>query len=421
MKLNKRISGFLAASFLSTFGDTLLVIALPMGIGQETGDISIALLAWFIPSVAVIISSYVSKVVHKRTETERVDYGLLLLVIAVFEIIFGVGVHFTQHYVTTLLLIMSFIFLYAIAKEGISRLIYNISIYRFFCRPEHYSDLSGKKAGLDIAASLLGVMFAAYLVGSENWRYALIIDASTFFILGLMLLFIGRDPEPAKDPTEREASMIPSLTGEKISHTRWVVMGVPLLHAVNALYAYFQPLIVEKADIMTASHSLFFLSLMRLPSMVGGLFFNRLTTHLAAHRIVAIFPVIYVLSSAVFVMMPNTETMLLTMFVGGINIAIYTPAYINVLNALPRADIIEANKVVLRSIGFFQGSACLVSMYLYSSEKLPTLSVIAAMFVFILLSLIPARIVSIKLHHAKGRQPYCQDNVFSHKNQLENK
>lgn len=421
MKIDKSMSGFLTASFLSTFGDTLLVIALPIGIGQDSGDISLALLAWFIPSIAVIISSYVSHVVKRRTATERIDYGLLLLVIAFFELIFGIGVHFTQHTMTTLILIMSFIFLYAIAKEGISRLIYNISIYRFFCLPQNYSNLSGKKAGLDIAASLLGVVFAAYLVGSENWRYALIIDASTFLILGCMLIFIGKDPEAAKVNLEQETDFNLSLTSEKISHTKWVVMGVPLLHAVNALYAYFQPLIVEKADIMTASHSLFFLSLMRLPSMAGGLFFNRLTTHLAAHRIIALFPVIYVLSSALFVMEPNTETMLLTMFVGGINIAIYTPAYINILNSLPRVYIIEANKVVLRSIGFFQGSACLVSMYLYSSQELPTLSVVAAMSVFILLSFIPARIVSRQLNHSKDCELYRRENVFSRKNQLENK
>ncbi|MEZ8579189.1 MFS transporter [Vibrio splendidus] len=403
MKIDRRIFAFLVVSFLSSFGDTLLVLALPMGIGQETGNISIALIAWFVPSIAMVISSYFSKAVKNRRESERVDYGMLLLAIAFCEVGFGIGIFMTDSYELTILLIIGFVFLYALAKEGISRLIYNVSIYKFFCSDKDYANLSGKKAGLDIAAGLLGVVGAAYLVGTGDWRMALIIDAATFVLLATLILFLGRDNHPTDLNKPEEEQRLETISEAQITHVKWIAIGFPVLHAVNALYAYFQPLIVERADIMTAEQSLLFLALMRLPSMVGGFYFNRLIAHLAVHRIVVICPMIYISASALFVMMPNTLTMLLTMFAGGLNIAVYMPAFVNILNALPRNETIEVNKIVLRAIGYFQGSACLISMYLYSSSDLPSFSVIGAMAVYLLLGLIPAGAVNAHLNRCDAR------------------
>lgn len=405
MKIDRRIFAFLVVSFLSSFGDTLLVLALPMGIGQETGNISVALIAWFVPSIAMVISSYFSRAIKNRRESERIDYGMLLLAIAVCEVGFGIGVFMTDSYELTILLIIGFVFLYALAKEGISRLIYNVSIYKFFCSDQHYANLSGKKAGLDIAAGLLGVVGAAYLVGTGDWRLALIIDAATFVFLATLIIFVGRDSQ-SEDTNEPNCEQgLETITEAQVAHAKWIAIGFPVLHAVNALYAYFQPLIVEKADIMPAEQSLLFLALMRLPSMVGGLYFNRLIAHIAVHRIVVICPMIYITASVLFVMIPSTGTMLLTMFAGGLNIAIYMPAFVNILNDLPRNETIEVNKIVLRSIGYFQGSACLVSMYLYSSGELPSFSVVGAMVIYLMLGVLPAGAVSAHLNRRNSRIP----------------
>ncbi|EDM66666.1 hypothetical protein PE36_03099 [Moritella sp. PE36] len=393
--MKSKTNTFLGISFLSSFGDSLLVIALPIGIGVETGDIRIALIAWLVPSLAMFISSFFGKIVKQRKHTERKDYALLLLAISCIEIFFGGLVFVLTEKWSMIILIAGFVFLYAITKEGITRLIYNVSIYKFFCDDENYTKVSGRKAGLDIVAGILGVLMASYLISTGDWRFALIIDALTFLLLSLCLLYVGHDVKN-KEAIIGEVENTKKVTSSVKIQIFWVALGMPLLHAVNASYAYFQSLIVERADIMTAAQSVLIMTLLRLPSLIGGFYFERIIKVMSLVRIVSFFPCAYLLASIIFIMYPSMYTMLTTMFLGGISIGLYNPACVNILNSIERHQAVEANIIILRAIGLFQGIACLISMYLYSGEILPTYEVVIVIGMFTILSIIPAKMVVAK-------------------------
>ncbi|WP_036771837.1 MFS transporter [Photorhabdus australis] len=391
MTTSVRATFFLAIAFLSTLGDTLLVICLPLGLGKETGNISFALLAWLIPSIAIFLSSFLGKVVSKRSHTERRDYALILIAIAIIEIIFGIIIFTVTSQSAMLIVISLFVFFYAIAKEGITRLIYNVSIYKFFCESRTYLRISGKKAALDIVAGVVGLIIASQIISAGEWRYALILDAITFLIFGGGVLLIGKDYRHNETSSNTAYINEKSVDNKLISPILWILFGMPLLHGVNALYAYFQPLIIDKMQIMSVSTSILFLSLIRLPGLIAGYHFDKLTHFISLRAVVFLFPLTYVLASALFILFPNVYTITFTMFMGGISIGIYNPSCINLINELTREKAVTVNAFMLRCIGFFQTTGCVLSMIFYGGDELPRYQIIIAFLIFMIIGFVVAK------------------------------
>lgn len=389
-----RVKGFLAASFLSTVGDMLLVFSLPTGIGKETGEMSSAVVFWLIPAVAVFVASFLGKFIKKRSGNARFDYSKLLIVIAMIEI--GIAI-LTFHYKEpSIVLGLSclFVFLYAFTKEGVTRLFYNVAVYRFFCTPQEFSSLAGKKGGLDVLGGVVGIALASYLVDTNSWRYALIADAFTFVIIAMVIAAFGQDPkleaELATDASEGDKPLLQgiSITPEDIKLIKYVLTGIACLHAVNALYANYQPLINEKLNLISAGTSIILIAFLRTPGAACGLFVSQVTKIVPQQMIIKYFPILHLMLSLSFILFPHILTMGLVIVSGGVGVGIYIPTSINLLNKFSIAAIVDINVLISRWLGIFQAFACLVAMILFSSGDVPLLKLGMWMVLLSLLSLI---------------------------------
>lgn len=397
-----RTYGFLAASFISMVGDMLLVFSLPTGIGKETGNMSSAVIFWLIPAAAVIVSSFLGKYIKKRSGNERVDYAKLLIVIAAIELVISYLTFQFKSPSIVLALSCIFVFLYAFTKEGISRLFYNVAVYRFFCTPEQYAELAGIKGGLDVLGGIVGIALASYFVDHNSWRLALIADASTFVIISSAIYWLGQDPRPeadvkipAMDISEVEEPKVPSEASvgeEEVRLIKLVLIGIAGLHAINALYANYQPLINERLNIISASSSILLIALLRTPGAACGLFTGKITKVIPASLIIKFYPVIHLAFSLSFLLFPHFLTMGLVIVSGGIGVGVYIPTSISLLNKFSMTAIVDINVLISRWLGVFQISACLIAMILFSSDKIPLLQLGLWMLVFYGLSFFILRI-----------------------------
>ena len=380
-----RTFGFLSASFISMVGDMLLVFSLPTGIGKETGDMSSAVIFWLIPAVAVFVSSFLGKFIKKRSGNERKDYAKLLIVIALIEL----GISYLTYRYTDRSIVLglscAFVFLYAFTKEGISRLFYNVAVYRFFCTPAQYSSLAGTKGGLDVLGGIVGIALASYFVDSNSWRVALIVDAMTFVIISSVIYFLGRDPKPEPEADVRIPAMEineveepkvvakVSVTPEDIKLIKYVLIGISSLHAINALYANYQPLINEKLNIISASSSILLIALLRTPGAACGLFAGKVTRVVPSPAIIKFYPLLHLCLSLGFVFFPHFLTMSLVIVSSGVGVGVYIPTSISLLNKFTMTAIVDINVLISRWLGIFQVVACVIAIILFSSDRIPLL------------------------------------------------
>ncbi|MFL5346856.1 MAG: MFS transporter [Hyalangium sp.] len=393
-----RAAGFLASSFLSSMGDFLLVFSLPNGLGLERNDSRYAVLAWMIPAISVFAASFWHKRVVQRHTSARKDYALLLMGIALFELFVAVLSALYRGPVATLLFACLFLFGYAFGKEGIPRLLYAVSVYRFFVEDKHYSRMAGLSDGLNILAALSGMLVASRIVALGEWRLALMLDALTFVVLAAALWFLGRDlppPEAAPAPPAGQPAAVEAPTGSAVDwkSLRAIAVAVPMLHAINAVYVNYLPLINQTLSLRTASASIVLIALLRLPGMLSGLFFDRIRALVRPERIVRLQPWLYCGASLLFLLVPGMPSMLLVWLLGGLNGGFYNPADYTLRNQLQGGALVRFNTLVMRGLALFQLAGCLVALYLFS---LPQLRLdLAALFVgaFALLALLFGRLL----------------------------
>ena len=367
MSMRSRKIIFLFSSFLSTVGDMLLVFAVPAGLGLETNDIRSAVLMWLIPAVAMFLSSFLNKKIEGRPHSVRTDYGYLLVGIAVLELIISVLALKLKTPHQTLVLITGFVFLYAVAKEGIPRLLYLVAVYRFFVDQNGYTKMAGLSNGLNIFASFLGVAFAAFLISKGVWRVALIIDAVTFVVFGLAILLVGIDapsgrtesPDAAKDSKNIEAVPLAGGLGT-------VAMVVPLLFGINALVWNYLPLLSQRFSVVGASTSILLISVLRLPGLLAGITLDKILKWLPLERLVRIVPTIYFSLSVVFIMWPHVITLALLIVAQGALSGIYWPSDFSIRNMMSHATQVQFNTIVLRRLAIFQFLACCAALWIYS-------------------------------------------------------
>ncbi|MFI7643311.1 MFS transporter [Nonomuraea sp. NPDC049400] len=360
---------FLAATFLSTFGDILAVTAIPFGVGVETGRIEFTIIFWLVPALAVLAASFFGKRIGSRSGRARADYARLLMAIAVMEIVISLSSMLFRDRSSTLLICILFVALYAFAKEGIPRILYQVAVYRYFVEAEEYSKLAGRKAGLDIVAALGAVLTASAVVAAGTWRYVLLFDALTFVVLSLTILRLGRDPRPAapaKSDSPAASSAVKALRPALVA----VLVAVPLFHGVNAAFVNYLPLVNEKLAVMAATTSLTLLAVLRAPGMLLGLFFDRIRKWVAPRVWAVALPTAYVVAAGSYLALPNAWSVYALLLLGGLNVGVFSPADATIRNSIPSEHLVGFNVIVLRWLGVFQALSCAGAMLVFSAGDL---------------------------------------------------
>jgi hypothetical protein len=191
--VNKKQIAFFVSSFTSSVGDSLLYFALPIGLGIERNSVKSSIILFFVPSIFMIISSFLAKKVSKRLNTARKDYSIILGFVALLEIGIAVAAINTESDPVKLALMVVFVSIYAFAKEGLPKLFYSVAMYRHFFNTEEYAKVVGFDRALSIAAWFVGTLVSGALLHFGKWEMALLFDGGTFFVLAGTLFFIGKD------------------------------------------------------------------------------------------------------------------------------------------------------------------------------------------------------------------------------------
>lgn len=380
---------FLFASFISALGDAILLFSLPFGVSKEFQNLKLAPLFWLIPAVALFVSVYFRKWVHVRENSARLDYSLLLLIVGLLEVVIAITCFFTKTSQTSLILALIFVFFYAFIKEGISRLFYNVAIYRFFCTPEEYTHFTGLKGALDVIAAISGIILATFFFERGHWRYSMLLDALTFIVLTLCIYFVGKD---AKDLGWSQSILKddqPTSSPHNLWNSRaiiWILFSVPILHAVNSLFVNYLPLINEKKEILTVSGSLLWLAILRFPGLLLGLNYKRLSTQYNHLYPIIFYTCFHIAVSISYIIAPSYFASCLLMASSGLSAGLFSPAYMNILNQISHRDLVNFNSYVTRSTAVFQFTSCTVSILLIDHSLLTPATFLVVLSVFIALA-----------------------------------
>lgn len=365
LSTSSRLKAFLAASFASTVGDTLLVFAVPIGLGLETGDLRSSVLMWLIPAIAVYFSSFLHSQVSKSAENARRNYAVLLIAVALLELIVAALVIDGRFNSYRTLLISIFIFGYAFIKEGVPRLLYVVSVYSYFVDAKDYAKAAGLNHGLNIAATLAGTLLASILISSGTWRWALAIDAATFLVLASALLMAGKDPKV--NQSEANTDLPQSIP--KLPIFNYILITVTALPIANSLVWNYLPLFGERYSIVSASQGLYLIALLRLPGMVAGFNLTGMIKKLGSTRLILGIPAANIIASLAFVIFPSLASYCLLIIVQGFVSGVYWPTDYTKRSELPHVRLVPFNKHALRRIAVFQALACVAAIIIFGHQN----------------------------------------------------
>lgn len=366
-----RKSLFFVASFLSSFGDALLVCAIPYGLGAEKSDIRFAVIMWLFPSISIFAATLLSPLIKKREDSARTDYSFILISVALIELIFAYLLRDKALSTENVLYLSSlFVILYAFVKEGIPRIFYNISLFKYFFSEDDFTKAVGKKSFLDIVALTFGGFLASYFISTGSWRIAFLLDALTFLILGLTVFFAGKDTIKATEIKDNEFS---TTTNTQILRLQnhinpfvLIPMAVGLLFGVSGLIGNYLPLIANEAGIATASTSIIILIFCRLPGMIGGFKLSPIVNKIGADRIMLAIPIFSIATVTSFLVFPNLVTLMLCFAVSGITIGLFNPADLVLRNRLSKDFLVPLNTFATQILSFSQFFGCIVAMLIFT-------------------------------------------------------
>lgn len=364
-----RLHVYLFCSFLSLTGDMLLLYALPTGLGLEWNDLRLTVLMFLVPAVSLYLASFFHGRVLKRYSRARSDYAFVLLGIAGIEILVAILSLLTRKPLYTALLVSVFVFLYAFSKEGLPRLLYTVSIYRYFTRPEDYDRALGLDHALGIVAAVIGAALAALLLRTKEWRLALILDALTFIVLGLAILLAGRDEAPADEIQAATAAGAPALHAEADPNLHRIAFIVPCLSAASCLFWPHLSIFSENHHVAAAWRSTELIAFLCLPGLILGGFFDRIAAGLPKAWLLYALPGIYMASGLLFLTRMSPGALAFVILCNGLVQGLYWPADYSTRNQLPPKQLIAFNSMVLRRFSIAQFFSCLTVILLASSSR----------------------------------------------------
>ena len=116
---------------------------------------------------------------------------------------------------------------------------------------------------------LVGMLIASQLVSHNTWRIGFLLDAVTFIIFGAVLIIFGRDYR-ASD-SNKSSNVYPAQAAEGVdrSSLHWILITVPFLHSLNALFPNYFPMISVKMGFKDIGTSIIAIALLRLPVKIS--------------------------------------------------------------------------------------------------------------------------------------------------------
>ena len=243
-KITSAEIAFLVFGSISTFGDTLLLFAVPNGLGLHFDDLRLSTLMWMFPAIAIFLSSYLSGVAKKRVGSSRIDYAIILTFIGTLEVLLWLSVKDSTDKFWVTVATSVFVLFYAFSKEGLPRLLVMVRMYDYFCKDaKRLPRVIGWKASVDVLASFLAIASSGFLIEKWSWMHSLIIDALTFFGFAFALWWFGSDvevtpqsaPAPASDLGESSSGDASPRKTMLNADLKPIVVIVPLLFGLSAL------------------------------------------------------------------------------------------------------------------------------------------------------------------------------------------
>lgn len=369
-----RLFAFLFSQFVSGVGDALLLFAFPAGLGMEFNDIRPAVLLWLIPGIAMFLSSFLAKVISKRVAVARKDYGKLMITIAIIELVTAsLTFHFDSK-LATILLSGIFVFFYAFAKEGLPRLFYCVSIYRYFGEDASYNKLLGYSTSINILAGLVGTIFASYLVFQRSWRTGLLIDAITFLLIGFVVLFFGRDVAGTTENEEKEDIECQKNDRKEIlssdSRLRIIFYTAPILFCTNALAWNYISLIAKDLKVFEVSMGIFLIAILRLPGILAGAYFYKIFQLIPQKFLLITPPFLAILSNILFLTFPTKFLFSTSILFQGFVYGVYWPTDTGVRNEISNQnELIVFNSRLLKRLSLYQLASCILALFIYSKTN----------------------------------------------------
>ena len=364
--MNNRIALFLFASFLSSVGDYLLLFAVPIGLGLETNDLRATVLMWLVPAVAVYLSSFFHRKIENRESSGRLDYVKIILSVAVLELVVAFAALSATNKGDVTLLVALFIFFYAFIKEGLPRLLYIVSVYKYFVYDDEYMKIAGLNHSLGIVAGLGGTFLAAMFIDSGDWKLALLVDGITFVIFGLAILFFGTNPKVENNGSE--IKNVASTLDVNRNDLLWILTGVAILPIANSLVWNYLPILSGQYQLVSASTAIAMIALLRMPGMIGGFFLEKTSRVISVSKLIRVIPIVNTSVSILFVIFPSVLFMVLLSLVQGCVTAIYWLLDYTIRSKLPHKELVRFNVIALRRIAFFQFASCLCAIVVFTKK-----------------------------------------------------
>ncbi len=380
---------FLVLHFISSFGDALLYFALPLGLGLATEDIRSTILMFFIPGLAMRFSALFTEIIKKRFKSVAFDYGVLLLVLGVVEIVtaFLVVTSLSKensHYLVVTYAAI-FVFIYAFLKEGIPRILFSVNIYSYFVSPKDYQKAISYGHITRILATFLGGLTAGLILYQQNWYLAFFIDAASFLIFGIGLIiltkkFNPKDPslfdqkgqgkaEQTKADTADQKQVYDSITKPEKNALYLFLYVIPLMSFVSCLYYPYINYLLEKLNIAKTYQGVYLVSF-------AGLVVSLLNLVLAKSNMAKKFnlwttvfiPLVFIVFTIIFCFQPN--------FISYLVLVIFSYSYGTIFNTfdyalrakLPNNEMVNFNRLVLEKFSNAQITSCLFALFFYSFD-----------------------------------------------------
>ena len=369
---------FFVATFASSIGDALLYFALPLGLGLERNSIQASISLFLIPAISMLLSTLLANKISQRLQSSRKDYSKLLLGEAFLELIIATAILLSDSPNYRYGLILLFVAIYAFAKEGLPKLFYSVAMFRNFFTAQEYNRVVGFNGAIAIAAGFFGTLASGALIHFGTWKWALIIDSATFLALGGTLFFLGKDFN-----TEESLSgnALPEIELNSIKTKRNISLAVPMIIGIQSLFWTFVPLLSTKLGIGSLSKNVLLMAVFKLPGLILGLFFGKLSQKYSTDSFLTVFPILVFCSSLLFLIHPSEFTFIIIILTGGLVSGLYWPADTLARSRLTGKELIKFNRLVLFWFASAQLVACCMAIIVFTQENyLPLLK--AAILIF---------------------------------------
>ena len=214
--------------------------------------------------------------------------------------------------------------------------------------------------------ALTATSLAALIISYGDWRQALAFDALTFLVFGFAILIYGRDPDAEVNNEPADENKISNIAYKKVPGLREILAITPLLYGTNALIWNYLPLIADRFSVLPTSQTLLLLSVLRIPGMLGSIYFEKLAKLTSLRRLVQFIPCVYLMLSVFFAIRPALPTLVALILSQGLLVGVYWPADLSIRNQLSNTQLITFNTVAVRRLACFQFVSCCFALIVFS-------------------------------------------------------